>query len=128
MIKFPSKSAVVLLVAMVLGYRYTASDTKSYRDNLNTWRDPSINFLTPQPMDQSMLYKTVSEIVDPVPAQIVGEIPAWLSGTLLRDGPELFEFGELYLLFDLRYYPDHRVWCGVLTGNKSISVKMDNRP
>merc|ERR1711936_575974 len=45
-------------------------------------------------MDQSMLYQTVSEIVDPIPGQIVGEIPAWLSGTLLRDGPGLFEFGE----------------------------------
>jgi len=42
-----------------------------------------------------MLYKTVEEVVDPVEViDKTNKIPKWLTGTLLRDGPGLFEFGE----------------------------------
>ena len=38
------------------------------------------NFETPQPVEQSILYKTAEEIVDPVLAQSSGKIPNWLKG------------------------------------------------
>merc|ERR1711892_491501 len=88
------KSVFILVAAIALGYRYYGSKAKTYRDNLSTWTDPKVNFIDPNPMDQSVLYKTAGEIVDPIAAKSVGDIPAWLSGTLLRDGPGLFEFGE----------------------------------
>ena len=42
--------------------------------------------------EQSILFKTVNEITKPVPAKSSGKIPSWLRGTLLRNGPGLFEF------------------------------------
>ena len=42
--------------------------------------------------EQSILFKTVNEITTPVPAKASGKIPSWLKGTLLRNGPGLFEF------------------------------------
>ena len=44
------------------------------------------------PREQSILFKTVNEITTPVPAKASGKIPSWLKGTLLRNGPGLFEF------------------------------------
>ena len=44
------------------------------------------------PREQSILFKTVDEITTPVPAKASGKIPSWLKGTLLRNGPGLFEF------------------------------------
>ena len=88
--------AVVVAIA-ALGYQYYTGSVKNYRDNLSTWREPTVNFLEPHPMDQSMLYETVSEILEPVevkPVRLDSGIPAWLTGSLLRDGPGLFEFGE----------------------------------
>ena len=58
---------------------------KSYRDNLQLWEEPILSFLKPMPKDQSMLYKTVEEVVDPV--EVIDKttrIPKWLTGTLLR--------------------------------------------
>ena len=98
MLGLGKKSVFVLVIAIALGYRYTSSKHKSYRDNLNKWTDPSVKFLTPNPIDQSMLYRTASEIVDPIAAEPTGKIPKWLSGTLLRDGPGLFEFGDEHAL------------------------------
>ena len=44
------------------------------------------------PREQSILFKTVDEITTPVLAKASGKIPSWLKGTLLRNGPGLFEF------------------------------------
>ena len=44
------------------------------------------------PREQSILFKTVNEITAPVPAKASGKVPSWLKGTLLRNGPGLFEF------------------------------------
>ena len=35
-----------------------------------------------------------TEIAEPVPFAVTGELPSWLSGTLLRTGPSKFEVGE----------------------------------
>ena len=54
-----------------------------------------MNFLTPNPMDQGILYKTANEVEKPL--EVVGQgggLPDWLEGTLIRDGPGLFEFGD----------------------------------
>ena len=42
--------------------------------------------------EQSILFKTVNEITTPVPAKASGKVPTWMKGTLLRNGPGLFEF------------------------------------
>ena len=89
------KTFLAFLIGIAaIWYRYT-NKKESYQDNLSKWREPSVSFNTPNPFDQSMLYKTVPEIHDPLE---VGEgadaIPKWLTGTLLRDGPGLFEFGD----------------------------------
>eukprot|EP00091_Calanus_sinicus_P012415 TRINITY_DN2800_c0_g1_i3.p1 TRINITY_DN2800_c0_g1~~TRINITY_DN2800_c0_g1_i3.p1 ORF type:complete len:414 (-),score=43.25 TRINITY_DN2800_c0_g1_i3:647-1888(-) len=94
MLGLGKKSVLVLVVAVALGYRYYGGKPKSYRDNLSKYQDPQVNFIQPNPMDQSMLYRTASEILDPIAAIRKGEVPEWLSGTLLRDGPGLFEFGD----------------------------------
>ncbi|KAJ7337238.1 Retinoid isomerohydrolase [Desmophyllum pertusum] len=39
------------------------------------------------------LYQTVKEQVKPVEAQIDGVIPPWLNGSLLRNGPAMYEVG-----------------------------------
>ena len=89
------KTCLAFLVGIAaIGYRYTNTEA-SYRDNLRRWREPNIPFKTPNPIEQSMLFKTVSEIPDPLEVREgAGGIPAWLTGTLLRDGPGLFEFGD----------------------------------
>ena len=88
------KTCVALLVGIAaIGYR-NINKGKTYRNNLKTWKEPDVQFKTPTPMDQSMLYKTVPEITDPLEVQAGADtIPNWLTGTLLRDGPGLFEFG-----------------------------------
>ncbi|XP_035377906.1 retinal Mueller cells isomerohydrolase isoform X1 [Electrophorus electricus] len=40
------------------------------------------------------LFETCEEFAEPTPAQVTGEIPAWLHGSLLRLGPGLFEIGD----------------------------------
>ncbi|XP_058866075.1 carotenoid-cleaving dioxygenase, mitochondrial-like isoform X1 [Acipenser ruthenus] len=40
------------------------------------------------------LVKTVEETPEPVTADITGEIPSWINGSLLRNGPGKFEFGN----------------------------------
>ncbi|XP_070259474.1 retinoid isomerohydrolase isoform X3 [Myotis yumanensis] len=48
------------------------------------------------------LYETVEELSSPVTAHVTGRIPFWLTGSLLRCGPGLFEVGSepFYHLFD----------------------------
>lgn len=40
------------------------------------------------------LVTSVEETPDPIPTTISGAIPAWISGSFLRNGPGKFEFGE----------------------------------
>ncbi|EDO46083.1 predicted protein [Nematostella vectensis] len=40
------------------------------------------------------IFTSHSELELPVQAKITGQIPPWLSGTLIRNGPGKFEFGE----------------------------------
>ena len=87
----------ILMVIAALGYQYSIGSVKNYRDNLSTWREPTVNFLEHHPMDQSVLYESASEILEPVEVRQARQdsgIPAWLTGSLLRDGPGLFELGE----------------------------------
>ncbi|XP_044882044.1 retinoid isomerohydrolase isoform X2 [Mauremys mutica] len=48
------------------------------------------------------LFETVEELAAPVTAHVTGRIPIWLTGSLLRCGPGLFEVGSepFYHLFD----------------------------
>ncbi|MEQ2241627.1 Retinal Mueller cells isomerohydrolase [Ilyodon furcidens] len=48
------------------------------------------------------IFETVEELNEPIPAEITGVIPSWLSGSLLRMGPGLFEVGDepFHHLFD----------------------------
>ncbi|XP_030640344.1 retinal Mueller cells isomerohydrolase [Chanos chanos] len=48
------------------------------------------------------IFETCEELSEPIAAHVTGVIPAWLSGSLLRLGPGLFEVGDepFYHLFD----------------------------
>ncbi|CAJ0914858.1 unnamed protein product [Ranitomeya imitator] len=48
------------------------------------------------------LFETVEELATPMSVHITGRLPLWLSGSLLRCGPGLFEVGaeQFYHLFD----------------------------
>uniref|UniRef100_A0A7N8XXG0 Retinal Mueller cells isomerohydrolase-like n=1 Tax=Mastacembelus armatus TaxID=205130 RepID=A0A7N8XXG0_9TELE len=48
------------------------------------------------------IFETVEELNEPISAKITGIIPSWLSGSLLRMGPGLFEVGDepFYHMFD----------------------------
>merc|ERR1712212_1008953 len=49
-----------------------------------------------------MGFETCEELSEPIPATIIGKIPSFLKGSLLRLGPGLFEVGDepFYHLFD----------------------------
>lgn len=82
--------SVAFLVLVIL---YSRSGSRTSR-NLVPYEDEPIPFLPADGHDYSRLYKSASEVFDPVSADVQGNIPKWLHGTLLRDGPGLFEFGE----------------------------------
>ncbi|NWX65233.1 BCDO2 oxygenase, partial [Promerops cafer] len=42
----------------------------------------------------SHLVQSVEETPEPIPAKIKGQIPKWINGNLLRNGPGKFEFGN----------------------------------
>ncbi|XP_061818276.1 carotenoid-cleaving dioxygenase, mitochondrial isoform X2 [Nerophis lumbriciformis] len=42
------------------------------------------------------LVRTAEETPDPIPAEVQGTIPHWIDGSLLRNGPGKFEFGETH--------------------------------
>ncbi|XP_076132441.1 retinal Mueller cells isomerohydrolase isoform X1 [Alosa pseudoharengus] len=48
------------------------------------------------------IFETCEELAEPIPALVSGVIPSWLTGSLLRLGPGLFEVGSepFYHLFD----------------------------
>ncbi|XP_027146349.1 retinal Mueller cells isomerohydrolase [Larimichthys crocea] len=48
------------------------------------------------------IFETVEELNEAIPAEITGDIPSWLGGSLLRMGPGLFEVGDepFHHLFD----------------------------
>jgi len=48
------------------------------------------------------IFETCEELNEPIPATIIGKIPSFLKGSLLRLGPGLFEVGDepFYHLFD----------------------------
>ena len=83
------------------------------------------------PREQSILFKTVDEITTPVPAKASGKIPSWLKGTLLRNGPGLFEFEfqKAGHIFDgmamLRRYHIGSTHLGtILSGKEKINPKL----
>uniref|UniRef100_A0AAQ4RLS3 Retinoid isomerohydrolase RPE65 n=1 Tax=Gasterosteus aculeatus aculeatus TaxID=481459 RepID=A0AAQ4RLS3_GASAC len=39
------------------------------------------------------IFETVEELNEPIPARVIGVLPSWLGGSLLRMGPGLFEVG-----------------------------------
>uniref|UniRef100_A0A671PDM1 Retinal Mueller cells isomerohydrolase n=1 Tax=Sinocyclocheilus anshuiensis TaxID=1608454 RepID=A0A671PDM1_9TELE len=48
------------------------------------------------------IFESCDELAEPIPAHVSGKIPAWLTGSLLRVGPGLFEIGDepFYHIFD----------------------------
>jgi len=45
-------------------------------------------------VDQSGLFQTIDEHPDPISAEMKGNLPSWLTGTLIRNGPGRFECGD----------------------------------
>ena len=96
MLGLGKKSILFLVLAIILGVWISKRNVtkREYWEKLPRFDDVNVDFDTPHPMDQSILYKSVEEIVDPIAGKKSGKIPEWLKGTLLRNGPGLFEFGE----------------------------------
>jgi len=44
--------------------------------------------------DQSPLFRSVKERPEPISADVKGNLPSWLNGTLIRNGPGRFEYGN----------------------------------
>jgi len=58
---------------------------------------------TSDPVDSTQLYASTHEIKEPINGKSLGNIPSWLNGSLLKNGPGLFEFGngeEVKHIFD----------------------------
>ena len=68
--------------AVLLGVWVSRKGTKErdYWQKVPRFENVLPNFETPQAVEQSILYKTAEEIVDPVLAQSSGKIPNWLKG------------------------------------------------
>lgn len=45
-------------------------------------------------LDVACIFETMEELEEEVTATVTGTIPSWLKGTLLRNGPGKFEFGD----------------------------------
>ncbi|XP_018582330.2 retinal Mueller cells isomerohydrolase-like isoform X2 [Scleropages formosus] len=48
------------------------------------------------------IFETCKELAEPIEAQVTGQVPQWLTGSLLRVGPGMFEVGDqaFHHLFD----------------------------
>ena len=44
--------------------------------------------------DLTGFYDSAKEVVSPLPGVLTGNIPVWLVGSLIKNGPGLFEFGD----------------------------------
>ena len=45
-------------------------------------------------LDHSRLFQTIDEHPEPIIAEVKGNLPSWLTGTLIRNGPGRFECGD----------------------------------
>ena len=50
--------------------------------------------IMPNEKDFASLFQTVDEHPEPINAEVKGNLPSWLRGTLLRNGPGKFECGD----------------------------------
>ena len=53
-----------------------------------------ITVMTDEQHQYSCLFQTVNERPEPISAEIRGNLPSWLTGTLIRNGPGRFECGD----------------------------------
>ena len=86
---------LVLALPRVSKLLFGGTSENTYWHQVERWKEEDVDFLLPNPIDQSALYRTVKEVEKPL--EVLGEgegLPDWLAGTLIRDGPGLFEFGE----------------------------------
>ena len=77
-----TKSSLVLGLTVILGV-WVSKKTPVQREYLNKlprFEDVLPNFITPQPVEQSILFQSADEIVDPILAKSTGKIPKWLKG------------------------------------------------
>ncbi|XP_069598640.1 carotenoid-cleaving dioxygenase, mitochondrial-like [Ranitomeya imitator] len=70
------------------------------------YRIPGLNYFFNKETDQlcastreqkesiAPLFQTVEETPQPVPTRITGTVPGWITGSLLRNGPGQYEFGD----------------------------------
>ena len=91
---FGTKSCLALILSIILALWITKQNgpKREYLETLSKFEEIKIELVNPEPIDQSILYKSAEEIIDPVVGQKSGKIPEWLTGSLLRNGPGLFEF------------------------------------
>ena len=96
MLGLGKKSSALLAWALIIGI-WASRKTEihpDYWEKIPRFAKIHIEFDTPQPREQSVIFQTAKEIIEPIEAKPSGEIPHWLKGTLLKNGPGLFEFGD----------------------------------
>ena len=77
-----TKSSLVLGLAVILGVWISKKGPaqREYWNKVPRFNDVVPNFKTPQPTEQSILFQSGDEIVDPILAKSTGKIPKWLKG------------------------------------------------
>ena len=91
-----TKSCMILSLDVILGIWISRNGqpNRDYWQKLPRFTEVEIDFDTPNTVYLSNLYKSAKEIIEPMSAESHGRIPSWLKGTLLRNGPGLFEFRD----------------------------------
>ena len=86
------KSSIVFVILLSIWLSKRGQNHYDYRHILPRFTEVNIHFDKPNIIDNKNLIKSVNEIEIPVQTDLSGQIPDWLKGNLLSNGPGLFEF------------------------------------
>ena len=92
MLGIGTKSSIVFVTLLCIWLSKKSQTHHDYRHKLPRFTEVNVDFDKPNFKDNNNLLKSVNEINTPVEADLSGQIPDWIIGTLLSNGPGLFEF------------------------------------
>ena len=82
-------------VALAIGWSLSNKRSVAWLDKVPRFSWTKVSFpYEPDLRDASGLYETFEDIPDPIQGNISGQIPHWLKGRFLKNGPGMFEFGN----------------------------------
>ena len=111
------KCLLYAAVALAIGWSLSNKRSVAWLDKVPRFSWTKVSFpYEPDLRDASGLYETFEDIPNPIQGNISGQIPHWLKGRFLKNGPGMFEFGNQDIiehLFDgmamiQRYNVDNR--------------------